>query len=234
MILKKVKNEVGATAIEYGLIASLISVLAVSGMSAVGVNLSNTYCTISKHLGGSGTCSGNADNSASTGGSASANGSAESSTSSGYSGAYSNDVNVFLDNLKNKEQKYIGAWNATQELENTIYAKMSSGDQSGADELANTQLNPLKVIEEQTYEELRNGNNNDDDYGLTTGLNQIFSNDYNNSLSTSGQTETEKTFSTIRSATFTSSIGKTYSLGELWPDPDNTYIDDLKVKYPRH
>lgn len=58
MILTRVKNEIGATAIEYGLIASLVAVVAVSGMSAVGVNLSNTYCTISKHLGGSGECSG--------------------------------------------------------------------------------------------------------------------------------------------------------------------------------
>ncbi len=58
MILKKVKNEIGATAIEYGLLASLIGVLAVSSMSAIGMNLSNTYCTISTHLGGSGTCSG--------------------------------------------------------------------------------------------------------------------------------------------------------------------------------
>lgn len=58
MILTRVKNEVGATAIEYGLLASLISVLAVSGMSAVGMKLSNTYCTISQHLGGSGECSG--------------------------------------------------------------------------------------------------------------------------------------------------------------------------------
>ena len=55
---KKIQQDFGATAIEYGLIASLIGVLAVSGMSAVGVNLSNTYCTISKYLGGSGTCSG--------------------------------------------------------------------------------------------------------------------------------------------------------------------------------
>ena len=58
MILTKVKNEVGATAIEYGLLASLIAVSAIGGMSAVGMNLSNTFCTISQHLGGSGTCSG--------------------------------------------------------------------------------------------------------------------------------------------------------------------------------
>lgn len=79
MILTKVKNVVGATAIEYGLLASLIGVSAVSGMSAVGMNLSNTYCTISKHLGGSGTCSGaTSSGSSGTGGS----GSAGSSTGS--------------------------------------------------------------------------------------------------------------------------------------------------------
>ena len=86
MILKKVKNEIGATAIEYGLIASLISVLAVGGMSAVGMNLKNTYCTVSKSLGGSGTCSGatssSADSNGAKGGSNSSTGSAGSSTGS--------------------------------------------------------------------------------------------------------------------------------------------------------
>jgi pilus assembly protein Flp/PilA len=66
MILTKVKSEVGTTAIEYGIIASLIGVLTVSGMSAVGVNLSNTYCTVSKYLGGSGTCSGATSSSSSS------------------------------------------------------------------------------------------------------------------------------------------------------------------------
>ncbi|MFT8506007.1 Flp family type IVb pilin [Acetobacter sp.] len=85
---KKIQQDVGATAIEYGLIASLISVLAVGGMSAVGGNLSNTYCTVSKYLGGSGKCSGatssSADSNGSTGGSnsTSGNGSAGSSTGS--------------------------------------------------------------------------------------------------------------------------------------------------------
>ncbi|MCP1243398.1 Flp family type IVb pilin [Acetobacter lambici] len=108
MILKKVKNEIGATAIEYGLIASLVAVVAVSGMSAVGRNLSNTYCTISKHLGGSGTCSGsftgNANGGGSTGGSNSTggNGNAGSSTGSVNStnsyaeGATMDDVNNSL------------------------------------------------------------------------------------------------------------------------------------------
>ena len=87
MILTKVKNEVGATAIEYGLIASLVAVLAVSGMSAVGMNLSNTYCTVSKYLGGSGTCSGatssGADSNGSTGGSESTSGNSSNGSSTG-------------------------------------------------------------------------------------------------------------------------------------------------------
>ncbi|OAZ75038.1 hypothetical protein SRCM100623_00461 [Acetobacter pasteurianus] len=81
MILKKVKNEVGATAIEYGLLASLIAVSAIGGMSAVGMNLKNTYCTISTHLGGSGTCSGGG--SSGTGGNGSPAGSGNITTGNG-------------------------------------------------------------------------------------------------------------------------------------------------------
>lgn len=91
MILTKVKNEVGATAIEYGLIASLISVLAVSGMSAVGVNLSNTYCTISKHLGGSGTCSGGGPSGA--GGNGGNGGSGSSTNDTNSNGLSTDSVN---------------------------------------------------------------------------------------------------------------------------------------------
>lgn len=104
MILKKVKNEIGATAIEYGLIASLVAVVAVSGMSAVGRNLSNTYCTISKHLGGSGTCSGASTGNANGGGSTEGNGSNSNGSSTGSvnstnsyaEGATMDDVNNSL------------------------------------------------------------------------------------------------------------------------------------------
>lgn len=80
---KKIQQDIGATAIEYGLIASLIGVLAVSGMSAVGVNLSNTYCTVSKYLGGSGECSGGS--SKGTGGSST--GSGNTTTGNGENGS---------------------------------------------------------------------------------------------------------------------------------------------------
>ena len=44
------KNEVGATAIEYGLIAALISVAIIAAVSAVGGNLNNVFGSVSSSL----------------------------------------------------------------------------------------------------------------------------------------------------------------------------------------
>jgi pilus assembly protein Flp/PilA len=44
---KILKNKKGATAIEYGLIAALISVAAISAISALGTNLKETFSTAS-------------------------------------------------------------------------------------------------------------------------------------------------------------------------------------------
>jgi pilus assembly protein Flp/PilA len=44
------KNEDGVTAIEYGLIAALIAVAAVTVMGTVGTNLSKTFNTIAGSL----------------------------------------------------------------------------------------------------------------------------------------------------------------------------------------
>jgi len=49
-ILKLLRNEDGATAIEYGLIAALIAVAAVTVMGTVGTNLSSTFSTIATKL----------------------------------------------------------------------------------------------------------------------------------------------------------------------------------------
>ena len=49
-IAKLLKNEDGATAIEYGLIAALIAVAAVTVMGTVGTNLSTTFNTIASKL----------------------------------------------------------------------------------------------------------------------------------------------------------------------------------------
>lgn len=43
---KIMKNEEGATAIEYGLIAALIAVAAVTAMSQVGGTLTNTFTNV--------------------------------------------------------------------------------------------------------------------------------------------------------------------------------------------
>jgi pilus assembly protein Flp/PilA len=50
MIRNFLKNESGATAIEYGLIAALIAVVIIGGVQAVGTNLSTTFTTISGNL----------------------------------------------------------------------------------------------------------------------------------------------------------------------------------------
>ena len=50
-IIKKLfKNEEGATAIEYGLIAALIAVAAIAAMSSLGGNLSNTFNKVNNQL----------------------------------------------------------------------------------------------------------------------------------------------------------------------------------------
>ena len=50
--LKLIKNEKGATAIEYGLIAALIAVAAIAAMSNVGNSLNNTFTNVSTALNG--------------------------------------------------------------------------------------------------------------------------------------------------------------------------------------
>ncbi|HMH66060.1 MAG TPA: Flp family type IVb pilin [Rhizomicrobium sp.] len=44
------KNESGATAIEYGLIAALIAVVIITGVTAVGTKLSTTFTSLSTTL----------------------------------------------------------------------------------------------------------------------------------------------------------------------------------------
>ena len=45
-----VRNEEGATAIEYGLIAALIAVAAITAMQALGKQLSTTFNTVSTEM----------------------------------------------------------------------------------------------------------------------------------------------------------------------------------------
>ncbi len=50
MIRQFVRNEKGATAIEYGLIAALIAVVAITAMTTVGTNLTAKFNTIATKL----------------------------------------------------------------------------------------------------------------------------------------------------------------------------------------
>jgi pilus assembly protein Flp/PilA len=49
-MLAFLKNESGATAIEYGLIAALIAVVIITGVTAVGTKLSTTFNNLSSTL----------------------------------------------------------------------------------------------------------------------------------------------------------------------------------------
>ena len=49
-INKLLRDEAGATAIEYGLIAALIAVAAIAGMGAIGTQLGTTFNTVGDTL----------------------------------------------------------------------------------------------------------------------------------------------------------------------------------------
>ena len=49
-LVRFAKDESGATAIEYGLIAALIAVVIIGGVTAVGTNLSATFTSLSTSL----------------------------------------------------------------------------------------------------------------------------------------------------------------------------------------
>jgi pilus assembly protein Flp/PilA len=55
---KLIRNEEGATAIEYGLIAALIAVAAIAAMSSLGGELSGTFQDVSDKLGDRATAGG--------------------------------------------------------------------------------------------------------------------------------------------------------------------------------
>jgi len=50
LITRMLKNESGATAIEYGLIAALIAVAIIAAASTVGKNLSGTFSNVASNL----------------------------------------------------------------------------------------------------------------------------------------------------------------------------------------
>ena len=50
LISRFVKDESGATAIEYGLIASLISVAIIAAAGKLGTNIANTFSTVASSI----------------------------------------------------------------------------------------------------------------------------------------------------------------------------------------
>jgi pilus assembly protein Flp/PilA len=48
--IKLIRNNEGATAIEYGLIAALIAVAAITAMTSIGSKLGNTFNNVSNKL----------------------------------------------------------------------------------------------------------------------------------------------------------------------------------------
>ena len=50
IFVRFVRDESGATAIEYGLIAALIAVVIIGAVTAVGTKLSTTFTTVSSSL----------------------------------------------------------------------------------------------------------------------------------------------------------------------------------------
>lgn len=52
LLARFAKDENGATAIEYGLIAALVSVVAIGALTALGTGLTTTFGNVSAQLGG--------------------------------------------------------------------------------------------------------------------------------------------------------------------------------------
>jgi pilus assembly protein Flp/PilA len=50
LLMKFMRNEEGATAIEYGLIAALISVAIIGGATAIGGGVNNTFTNVKNKL----------------------------------------------------------------------------------------------------------------------------------------------------------------------------------------
>ena len=95
---KKIQQDVGATAVEYGILSALIAVVTILGLQATGTNLGTTYCTVANQLsqavGAGNTASGCSATSSSSSSSSSADSSdssadSSSSDSSGSSGSSS-------------------------------------------------------------------------------------------------------------------------------------------------
>lgn len=91
---KKAQQDVGATAIEYGLLSALIAIITIVALQATGTNLGTTYCTIANKLSqavGAGATASGCSATSSSSSSSSADSSGSSAGSSGSSSSGSSD-----------------------------------------------------------------------------------------------------------------------------------------------
>lgn len=92
---KKIQQDVGATAVEYGILSALIAVVTILALQTTGTNLGTTYCTIANQLsqatGTGATASGCSATSSSSSSSSSADSSDSSADSSGSDSSGSSD-----------------------------------------------------------------------------------------------------------------------------------------------
>jgi len=51
MLARFIRDEAGATAIEYGLIAALVSVVIITALTALGTQLTSTFTSVSDAMG---------------------------------------------------------------------------------------------------------------------------------------------------------------------------------------
>ena len=219
--MSKYRNNNGATAIEYACIASGIALVILTGTLFTGTNIKKTFCEVASSIGAGSNCG------TSNAASGSGNSSGSSSGSYSYNGVYQTDVDNLLSNLLQHEKAYVDAWQATKKEQDYINTLTDANE---VNQLTNGTLQQLKQAESSAYNNIINASDNS---GMSEGINQLFSVDYNKSLAEGGQTQAEDDMDSVETATFTSSTGKTYTVGSLEYD-NSEYLNGLTSEYPRH
>lgn len=94
---KKIQQDVGATAVEYGILSALIAVVTILGLQATGTNLGTTYCTVANQLSQAVGAGNTASGCSATSSSSSSSSSADSSDSSADSSSSSSSSDSSAD-----------------------------------------------------------------------------------------------------------------------------------------
>lgn len=139
---KKIQQDVGATAVEYGILSALIAVVTILGLQATGTNLGTTYCTVANQLsqavGAGATASGCSATSSSSSSSSSADssGSSADSSSSDSSGSSNSSSDSSSSSSTQAEYNASNSYTVSDNL-NGKYANLSA--------LANGQIQDLAM-----------------------------------------------------------------------------------------